>query len=124
MVSDAVAVAARLELPCAALGARVLLTGATRESLAQPDQSTLRRLGRAFGRKGAERLELFELLDAEPSALREGKRTTQSLFAAAIEDFERQRLDEALCKFEEILERTPGDGAAAYYRDQCRSSSS
>jgi two-component system sensor histidine kinase ChiS len=124
VVSDAVAVAARLELPCAALGARILLTSAARASLAEPDRFTLRRLGRAFGRKGTERTELFELLDAEPSALREAKRSTRSQFAAAIEDFERQRFDEALYKFEEILERTPEDGAAAYYRDQCRSSSS
>ncbi|MEP5732070.1 MAG: AAA family ATPase [Sulfitobacter sp.] len=115
-LSDAVNVVFRLESMTKKLGAKVLVSNAALEDVAEADagRHRCRFLGEVEtqGRLGLE--PIHELLDAEPQELREVKLRTQEMFEQGVRCFEKNDFVNACVHLGSVLRDSPGDVAASH----------
>ena len=114
VVSDAVNVASRLEGLTKVFGARVIVSAEVCDD-AKACGMTLRGLGHVNlkGRDG--RIEVFEVLDADPDGVRWAKLASLESFAGALASWEGGDVEGAREGFLVCAERCPEDGAAQYF---------
>ena len=119
VISDTVNVAARLESLTRSLGVRVLIGESVLEDIAD-SSLTVRPLGRVLARGRGEAVPIWELLDADPVALRDAKLESLNSFNAAVEAFERNAFSAAAAAFDSVLERNLNDGPSWVYQQACQ----
>jgi len=115
VISDAVNLASRMEGLTKTFGASVVLSDATRNRLGAESGVALRALGRVQVKGRLDPVQVWQLLDAEPSQSREAKASTAEVFERGVGLVYERKLDEAAECFRQVLALDPRDGAAAYY---------
>ncbi len=117
VIGDVVNLAARVESLTKHYRTPVLLTEHTRARLSNPDAFRLRELDRVVTKGKTRAVVIYELLDALPEGLQDGRQTpgfTEALARYQAGDFER-----ALEAFQTHLEHSPHDGPAEIYIERC-----
>jgi class 3 adenylate cyclase len=112
VIGDPANLAARIEGMTRMYGARVLLSEATAAKLS-PGGPRLRRLDRVVAKGKTQALTLYEVLDADPPALRDQKLATLPRFEAALDELAAGRFEVAAEGFEAIARGCPDDAVAA-----------
>lgn len=115
VISDAVNLASRMEGLTKTLGASVVLSDATRNRLGQGSGVALRALGRLQVKGRLDPVQVWQLLDAEPSESQAKKASTAEVFERGVRLAYERKLDAAAACFREVLMVDSRDGAAAYY---------
>jgi class 3 adenylate cyclase len=114
VIADAVNIASRVEGLTKYYGARVIVTGEIRTSLADPLAYTMRYLGRVAVMGKRQGVGMYEVIDGDPPERLAAKRATADAFAKAVSAFAAGAFDEAAERFDDVLRRDDGDGAARY----------
>jgi adenylate cyclase len=117
-VGDGVNVAARLEKACKRYATGILITDNTRRRLTAG--FLLRPIDTVILEGRGEPVELFEILDGEPSAGRSGPVERMRLTAEAVACYRQRRFGEAAALFQRLLRLDPADGFARRARQRCR----
>lgn len=117
-ISPAVARAETIESRTVFFGAPILITAAVEREL--DGAFFVRALPLAAPDDGEPALRLFEVVDADEDAVREGKRAAAQRFAAAVAHFDEGRFADAEAAFAAIVRDVPGDVPAARLRDFSR----
>jgi class 3 adenylate cyclase len=115
VISDAVNTASRVEGLTKVFGANLLVTREVASRIADKDAFSLRRLGRIAVKGRKKLVDLFEVLDALPTARRERIAATIPVFERSLLAFEQGKLEEARIGFSECVQQVPDDLAALYY---------
>jgi class 3 adenylate cyclase len=113
VVGDTVNTAARLETATKGVGAPALVSGALVARLRSPASFALRPLGSVALHGRAELIEVAELLDVHPPALREPMAAGRADFAAGLAAMRAGDVAAATARFEACVARCAGDAAAA-----------
>jgi adenylate cyclase len=116
--SDNVNLTSRLEGLTKFYGVSMLISGQTLEHLSHPDLYQIRFLDRAIVKGRNESLAVYEVLDAEPEAVRQLKQQTQADFAQGIQHYHDRAFTEAKACFDQVLTVHPQDKTAALYLDR------
>ena len=80
-----------------------------------PTSYCLRFIGRVRVKGKAKHIAVFEIFDADPTEVREGKLQTKSMFERALIHQYQGRFEEAIELLEECLYCNPGDAIARSY---------
>jgi len=113
VVGDAVNAASRIESMTKLYGARLLISGVTRERLRNGLSMRMVDCVHAKGKQLP--VTLFEVLDAQPADVRSAREATRGDFEAALAAYQAGRVEAALNGFRAVSARDPGDGAAALF---------
>jgi adenylate cyclase len=113
-VGDTVNLGARLESRTKAYGVDVIVSGATREQLAQ--EFLCRHLDRLQVKGKSEPVEIHELMSADTAA----NRQLAQRFEEALEHYFAGRFGAALEALGELMRDYPGDGPSQVLADRCR----
>lgn len=119
VIGDAANVASRVEGMTKQYGATLLTTGGTISRLRDPSRFTIRAVDRVIPVGRAEPLTIYEVLDGEPEARREGKRATRGTFARGLDHWGAGEIEQALACYRECAEVCPEDAAAVLFIDRC-----
>jgi hypothetical protein len=112
VIGDPVNLAARIEGMTKLYGARVLISDVTAAKLTSSGPR-VRRLDRVVAKGKTLPMTLFEVIDADPPALRDAKVASREKFERGLDDLAAARFDEAQRAFSEIAQQCPLDTAAA-----------
>jgi two-component system sensor histidine kinase ChiS len=120
VISDTVNLTTRLQELSSRYGAGVLVSGVVVANLVDPEAYRLRLLDelRVPGRPAA--LQVFEVFDADPPAVRAAKEATRRSFEAAVGHFHARAFSEAARLFRLCLAMDPVDAATRQYLDRCQ----
>lgn len=116
VIADAVNVASRVEGLTKYFGARVIVTDEVRSGLADPAAYTMRFLGRVAVMGKRHGVGMYEVIDGDPPDRRARKLVTADAFAGAVTAFAAGAFDEAVERFDAVLQADGADGAATYLR--------
>lgn len=122
VLGDSVNIAARLQELTKSFGTRILLSEHTRDAILHDARFELRELGEAPVRGRREPVRLYEVLNADPPALRAGKRATLHLHAEALACFRRGDLASASALWSRCLAQVPDDAVCRHLQEQCQPS--
>jgi class 3 adenylate cyclase len=120
VIGDAVNVASRIEALTKRFGCFLLVSEHSRRALRDPYAFDLRRVDRVRVLGKTEAISLFEVLDAEPPAVADGKRRSRARFEAGMAAYGEGRFREAIGAFEACLLECNHDGAALSLLRRCR----
>jgi len=120
VVGDAVNLASRVEGMTKMYGARVLVTARGLDLANAALREKLRELDTVVAKGKTEPITLFEVIEADAPALRDAKRATRALFAAALAAYRAGRWQDAARDFAACVERCPDDRPAAEMAARCR----
>jgi len=95
VVGDSVNLASRIEAITKRYGTGLLISEHTRDRLAHPEALHLRPVDRVQVAGKQRPVELYEVYDIDPPAVRDAKDATAATWAAAREAYYAQRFDEA-----------------------------
>jgi class 3 adenylate cyclase len=115
VVGDAVNLAARLEQLTRRSSCRLLISDATYRRLTNPRAFKLRRAGKVRVKGRTTPLDVFEVLDAEPEAVRDPRVRCLPIYDAALTAYYEARLYDALDGFTECVASAPGDPLARQF---------
>lgn len=115
VISDTVNLAERLEGLTKRYGSAILISAHTLACLEQPLPYQVRFLGRVRVKGKLKRVGIFEILDAEPLAVRTLKLQTAADFRQGLRAYYRREWAAAAVCFERVLAIHPEDRAARYY---------
>ena len=122
VISDAVNVASRVEDLTKQYRTSLLITHQTFARLQNPENYAIRRLIDRVQVKGKSTMvSVFEVFDADPTPLKEGKLATLPKFEEALLFYYMQNFAPAAEGFEECLRQNPEDRAASIYLERSRS---
>lgn len=124
VVGDAINTASRVEGLCKGYGAGLLISAHTRERLADPSNYAMRRLDDVVVSGRTESLEVWELLDAEPERLRQGKLAGRSSYLEGLEAWGKWDIEGAATAFADALQACPEDRAAKLFLERCNAARS
>lgn len=119
VIGDPVNLAARLETLTRQVGAKFLISGATRDRLARPDDYALRLVDRVRVKGRTAPAAVHEVLDVLPSEARDLRLSTRDRFETARSLFDAARFAEARAAFADVLATDPDDTAAAVHVQRC-----
>ncbi len=119
-LSDTVNLTARLEGLTKFYGVALLISQPTLELLSHPEDYQMRFLDRAIVKGRNEPIGVYEILNAEPEAVRRLKLQTQETFEQGLDHYRRGALTEASHAFESVLTTNPSDKTAQLYLDRVR----
>lgn len=120
VISDTVNLAARIEELTKQYGVPLLISHDTLTRLQSPDQYAYRLLDQVKVRGRSASVSIFEVFDANPPELRDGKRQTKATFEQGVILLNLKRYDQAEACFLACLKTTPGDTVATTYLKRCR----
>ncbi|MGH7282006.1 MAG: adenylate/guanylate cyclase domain-containing protein [Polyangiaceae bacterium] len=120
VISDAVNLASRIESMTKTYGVDILVSEDARAAMVDPASFHMREVDHVRVRGKTQAVRLYEVFNADPPELRDGKTATKALFAEALAAFYEHRVDDARAKFEECVRRCPADKAAHLYAERSR----
>jgi two-component system sensor histidine kinase ChiS len=120
VISDAVNVASRIEGLTKTYGVSLLISDRTFAALQNPNAYCVRAIDRVQVKGKSEKISVFEVFDADPPELKEGKLNTKTFFEQAISLYSINSYTEAASLFSECLRQNPGDPISALYEEKCR----
>ncbi|MGC1198221.1 MAG: response regulator [Geitlerinemataceae cyanobacterium] len=120
VISDAVNVASRIEGLTKTYGVPLLISDRTFAALQNPNSYCIRAIDRVQVKGKSERISVFEVFDADPPELKEGKLNTKTFFEQAISLYSINSYTEAASLFSECLRQNPNDFISALYEEKCR----
>jgi predicted ATPase/class 3 adenylate cyclase/GAF domain-containing protein/tRNA A-37 threonylcarbamoyl transferase component Bud32 len=121
VISDAVNLASRVESLTKNYGVSLLITQPTYSRLKNPSQYAIRTLDTVKVKGKSEAVTVYEVFDADPLEIKEGKLATLELFAQARAIYSEGKLFEAARLFSECWRQNPGDSVAKIYWERCQS---
>ncbi len=120
VISDAVNSAARIESLTKEYGVGMLISHQTFSRLQSAHHYAIRLIGRVKVKGKSEMVSVFEVFDADPPEVREGKLATKSMFEEALLLYNRQNLSGAKQLFNDCLGVNPMDRVAQIYLGRCQ----
>jgi class 3 adenylate cyclase len=121
VISDAVNLASRVESLTKNYGVALLITQPTYSRLKNPFQYAIRTLDTVKVKGKSEAVTVYEVFDADPLEIKEGKLATLELFAQARAIYSEGKLFEAARLFSECWRQNQGDSVAKIYWERCQS---
>jgi hypothetical protein len=121
VISDAVNLASRVESLTKNYGVSLLITQPTYSRLKNPSQYAIRTLDTVKVKGKSEAVTVYEVFDADPLEIKEGKLATLELFAQARAIYSEGKLFEAARLFSECWRQNQGDSVAKIYWERCQS---
>jgi two-component system sensor histidine kinase ChiS len=115
VISDAVNTASRVEGLTKTFGADLLITEPTRDGLSDPEQFSMRRIGRIGVKGKAEQVVLYEVMDSLSDEARTSRDRIAVPFKEGVDAFERDDLIEAKVHFAACMTLSPDDLTTRYY---------
>lgn len=120
VIGDSVNLAARVEGLTKTYGASLLISHHTRDRLRRPDDLQLRLLDRVTVLGQSVPTTLYEVLDAEPPALRDAKAAQLGAWNEAWALYQSARFDDAAQLYAACAQACPQDVAAAHFVQRCQ----
>jgi class 3 adenylate cyclase len=120
VIGDAVNLAARLEELTKDYGVQLVISHHTFQHLEHPVHYAFRFIDQARVKGKSEIVSVFEIFDADPPELREGKLTTKAIFEQALFLYAMHSYREAAKLLEDCLKVVPGDTVAQIYLKRCQ----
>lgn len=120
VIGDGANVAARVESMTKQYGARLLVTGATRERMNAPDAASMRELDTVVAKGKSATVVLYEVLDVDAAYLAREKRNRRAEFALALASYRAGDFADATARFRALADAVPDDGAARAMAERCR----
>ena len=120
VIGDAVNLASRLEGLTKEYGVPLLISNRTFIALKNPEKYHIRLIDRVRVKGKSEQVAVYEVFDADPPELREGKLATQSNFERAIVSYHTSDREAAVRLLEPCLQANPGDTVAKMYLQRCQ----
>ncbi|MDC0832793.1 ATP-binding protein [Geitlerinema sp. CS-897] len=120
-ISDAVNLASRVEGLTKLYGVSLLITDRTFCRLQSSQDYHIRLIDRVAVKGKSDRTSVFEVFDADPPGIREGKAKTRTHFEQALVLFELKQYEEAEKLFADCLQRNPNDTVTKIYMQRCHS---
>jgi len=121
VISDAVNLASRVESLTKNYGVSLLITQPTYSRLKNPSQYAIRTLDTVKVKGKSEAVTVYEVFDADPLPIKEGKLATLKLFAEARAIYSEGKLFEAARLFQECCRQNQGDRVAKICWERCQS---
>lgn len=115
VISDAVNIASRLEELTKFFGSTVLLSERTLLGVGNGDEFAFRFLGRIQVRGREDVLHVYEVINADPPALRDKKLQTLELFKTGLNDYFSRHFAEAAVSLKKVVNQNPDDKTAQRY---------
>ncbi|HIK17548.1 MAG TPA: adenylate/guanylate cyclase domain-containing protein [Leptolyngbyaceae cyanobacterium M33_DOE_097] len=122
VISDAVNLAARLEKLTREYGITLLISHDTFAQLQQPEQYFIRKIDQVKVKGKSEAITVYEVFDADPPNLRNGKLETAEMFATALDLYETRKFRDATELFFNCINHNPGDTVVKNYLEKCYNS--
>ncbi len=120
VISDAVNLAARLEELTKNYGVSLLISNYTFEKLENPNYYAFRFIDRVKVKGKSNVVTVFEIFDADPPEIRQGKLITKAKFEEAMFFYSQGDVRDAAKLFEECLTKNPQDRVAQIYLERCQ----
>jgi PAS domain S-box-containing protein len=120
VISDAVNLASRLEELTKYYGVSLLISHHTFIYLNHPVEFAFRVIERLKVKGKSEVVAVFEIFDADPPEIREGKLITKSVFEEALFLYNAHSFKRAAQLFQECLDIIPNDKVAQIYLERCK----
>ncbi len=120
VISDAVNLSSRIEKLTKNYGISFLISQHTFTRLTKPDCYNMRLIDRVKIRGKSEVISVFEVFDADPLQLRQGKIVTKTLFEQALMLYYLRSFKEAWRLFTDCLKINPGDKVVQTYLQRCQ----
>ncbi|MDV3126177.1 AAA family ATPase [Mycobacterium sp. 21AC1] len=119
IIGDAVNLAARIESTTKRYGCTMLISDATYQRLADPDQFDIRRMERVLVVNRRRPVTIYEVYDEDPAPQREAKIQAQPAFDKAFALFDAGEVDQAGAAFARCRELLPDDAVAVLHLAHC-----
>ena len=119
VIGDTVNLGQRMESLTKIFKSPVLLTGAVKERLENPDEFRLRLVDQVRVKGRSVPVDIFELIDADNSKLADKKEETLEAYNQGRDLYVAGEFSEAMKKFDLCLEIAPEDPLPAVYRRRC-----
>ena len=120
VISDAVNLASRIEGLTKKYGASLLMSHHTFAILEDVNQYAFRLIDRLQVKGKSAEVSVYEVFDADPPKLREGKLITKTAFEEALLLYNLDSFRKAAKLFEEVLSLNPEDKVAQIYLERCQ----
>ncbi|HLO50835.1 MAG TPA: adenylate/guanylate cyclase domain-containing protein [Kamptonema sp.] len=120
VISDAVNLASRIEGLTKDYGVQLLISNQTFSRLQKPDNYDIRIVDQVKVKGKSEFVTVYEVFDADPPEIREGKLSTLKKYKEAMLLYHQNIVKEAGKLFEECLQKNPEDRVAQIYLKRCR----
>lgn len=121
VISDAVNLASRVESLTKNYGVSLLITQETYSRLKYPSNYAIRSLDTVKVKGKSEAVTVYEVFDADPPAIKEGKLATLKLFAEALAIYSEGKFTKAARLFADCWHENQGDRASKIYWERCQS---
>lgn len=121
VISDAVNLASRVEGLTKNYGVSLLITQETYSRLKDPSQYAIRTLDTVKVKGKSEAVTVYEVFDADPPAIKDGKFATLKLFAEALAIYSEGKFAKAARLFADCWHQNQGDRASKIYWERCHS---
>lgn len=119
VISDAVNLSARIEKLTREYEVTLLISHHTLAQLNNPEQYCIRMIDQVKVKGKSELVTVYEVFDADPPDLRDGKFLTAATFTQALSLFNERRYREATRLLETCLDSNPRDKVARIYLERC-----
>ena len=120
VISDAVNLASRVETLTKNYGVALLITHHTFLRLYNPNQYAIRVIDRVQVKGKSEWVTVFEVFDADPLEIREGKIATRKIFEEGWIEYHQKNFTRAISLFQDCLCQNSGDKVAQIYFERCQ----
>lgn len=119
VISDAVNLAARLEKLTREYGIMLLISDCTFSQLQDPSQYCIRKIDQVKVKGKSELVTVYEVFDADPPDLRNGKLATAEMLKTALALYEARQFRDATELFFNCMHQNPGDTVVKTYLEKC-----
>ena len=120
VISDAVNLASRLEGLTKNYGVSLLISDRTFLAMKNQSDYHLRLIDRVQVKGKSEMVSVFEVFDADPPHLRDGKLATKTIFEQGLVLYNMGEFEEARDLFDRCCRHNPGDRASTIYLERTR----
>ncbi|ASS75516.1 hypothetical protein CIG75_11335 [Tumebacillus algifaecis] len=119
VISDAVNLASRVEGLTKRYRVQLLISEQTLSRLQDPDRYQIRIIDRVKVKGKTEAVSVYEVFDADPQVVRDGKQSTKPIFEQGVRLYQEQEFVGAKALFDECLRHNPHDQSAQVYVERC-----